>query len=60
MGDADGVVVLAAATADQVVDVALGIDRSEDAIRAAVASGRPLAEARQHAGYHRLQTGTRS
>jgi 4-hydroxy-4-methyl-2-oxoglutarate aldolase len=60
VGDADGVVVLAAATADQVADVALEIDRSEDAIRAAVASGRPLAEARQHAGYHQLQTRVRS
>jgi regulator of RNase E activity RraA len=60
MGDADGVVVLAAAVADRVADVALEIDRSEDAIRAAVASGVPLAEARQHTGYHQLQTRARS
>jgi regulator of RNase E activity RraA len=60
VGDADGVVVLAAATAGQVVDVALEIDRSEDAIRAAVAGGLPLAEARRQAGYHQLQTRARS
>jgi 4-hydroxy-4-methyl-2-oxoglutarate aldolase len=60
LGDADGVVVLAAATAERVADVALEIERSEDAIRAAVAQGRPLAEARQRAGYHQLQTRARS
>jgi regulator of RNase E activity RraA len=60
VGDADGVVVLAAATAGRVADAALEIDRSEDAIRAAVAGGSPLAEARQRAGYHQLQTRARA
>jgi 4-hydroxy-4-methyl-2-oxoglutarate aldolase len=56
VGDADGVVVLSAAVVDEVTDVALGIEQSEDVIRAAVASGHRLDEARRHAGYHRLQS----
>jgi regulator of RNase E activity RraA len=58
VGDADGVVVLAAATADQVTDAALAIEAAEDTIRAAVAAGKRLDRARQQAGYHRLQART--
>lgn len=55
-GDADGVVVLAADRADEVLDVAEGIERAEDSIRTAVAGGQRLDEARARMGYHSLQT----
>ncbi|MFF4837008.1 RraA family protein [Streptomyces sp. NPDC001315] len=56
VGDADGVVVLAAAEAERVLAVAVEIDEAEDRIRRAVAAGSRLDEARAEAGYHVLQT----
>lgn len=56
IGDADGVVVLSTDIADQVADVALAIEAAEDVIRAAVAAGSRLDQARAEAGYHKLQT----
>jgi regulator of RNase E activity RraA len=58
VGDADGIVVLAAATAKLVTDVALAIETAENTIRAAVVTGDRLDQARQRVGYHKLQTRT--
>lgn len=55
-GDADGVVVLAASGAEQVLEVAKGIEEAEDRIRAAAAAGERLVDARARMGYHTLQT----
>jgi 4-hydroxy-4-methyl-2-oxoglutarate aldolase len=60
VGDADGVVVVAARQADQVLDVAAGIDEAETRIREAVAAGERLDAARARMGYHRLQTPSES
>ena len=56
VGDADGVVVVAARQADRVLDVAAGIEAAETRIREAVASGQRLDAARAKMGYHQLQT----
>ncbi|GGJ39839.1 RraA family protein [Streptomyces brasiliensis] len=56
VGDADGVVVLAAAEAERVLAVAAEIDEAEDRIRQSVAAGSRLDAARAATGYHRLQT----
>jgi 4-hydroxy-4-methyl-2-oxoglutarate aldolase len=55
LGDGDGLVVLPARRADDVVDAAESIDLAEEAIRAAVEAGTPLSEARRTVGYHDLQ-----
>jgi regulator of RNase E activity RraA len=55
-GDADGVVVLPRAHEDAILAAAEEIDAVEQQIRAAVAEGKTLAEARRQLGYHRLQT----
>jgi len=55
-GDADGVVVIPRAHETEVLAVAEEITAAEDAIRAAVRSGKRLADARREFGYHRLQT----
>jgi regulator of RNase E activity RraA len=55
-GDADGVVVIPASRADEVLEVAEGIERAEEEIRALIASGKRLDEARQLLKYHSLQT----
>jgi len=54
-GDADGVVVLPHAHEDAILSAAEEIDAVEQQIRAAVAGGKTLAEARRQLGYHRLQ-----
>jgi regulator of RNase E activity RraA len=56
LGDGDGLVVVPAARAEEVLAAAEEIERAEDAIRVAVEAGSSLREARQEAGYHDLQT----
>ena len=56
VGDADGVVVIPAAREDEVFAATIEIEASEGRIRAAVASGTRLDEARRQAGYHSLQS----
>jgi regulator of RNase E activity RraA len=56
LGDGDGVVCVPAARITEVLDIASGIRQAEEAIRAAVADGVSLTEARAANGYHRLQT----
>jgi 4-hydroxy-4-methyl-2-oxoglutarate aldolase len=55
-GDADGVVVLPASVAEQIVEIAEGIEATENAIRTAVGDGDRLVDARRRTGYHQLQT----
>jgi regulator of RNase E activity RraA len=55
-GDADGVVVVPREHEDAILAAAEEIDAVEQQIRAAVAEGKTLAEARRQLGYHRLQT----
>jgi 4-hydroxy-4-methyl-2-oxoglutarate aldolase len=55
LGDGDGLVVIPAIRADNVIGAAEGIEQAEDAIRAAVETGTPLRDARRHTGYHDLQ-----
>lgn len=55
VGDADGLVAVPAGRAEEVVAIALEIEAAEDAIRAAVADGASLREARAAVGYHTLQ-----
>ena len=55
-GDADGVVVLPREHEDAILTAAEEIDAVEQRIRAAVAEGKTLAEARRQLGYHGLQT----
>ena len=55
LGDGDGVVVVPAARAAEVLSAAEAIERAEDGIRAEVQAGRSLREARAAAGYHDLQ-----
>jgi 4-hydroxy-4-methyl-2-oxoglutarate aldolase len=56
VGDGDGVVAVPRSRADEVLQVALAIEDAETQIRAAIAEGVPLAQARSDAGYHSLQT----
>jgi regulator of RNase E activity RraA len=56
VGDRDGVLVLPVARINEIHDVAAEIAAAEDDIRARVADGMSLREARAHAGYHHLQT----
>jgi regulator of RNase E activity RraA len=56
IGDADGVVVVPAEGATEVLEVARAIEAAEDRIRAAVDAGSRLDVARRQQGYHRLQT----
>ena len=55
-GDADGVVVVPASRASEVLDVAASIQAAEDGIRALLAAGDRLDVARSTFGYHNLQT----
>lgn len=55
-GDADGVVVIPAARAQEVLMLAEQIEAVEDQIRAAVKAGKRLDTARAELGYHALQT----
>ena len=56
LGDADGLVVVPAARADEVLEAALEIAAAEERIRDALESGQSLREARAAVGYHGLQT----
>jgi len=56
VGDADGVVSIPAGRVEEVLAVARQIEEAEDRIRAMVAEGMRLDEARRQANYHALQT----
>ena len=56
VGDASGVIVVPKERAEQVLEVARGIEAAEDAIVEAVRGGATIAEARKAHGYHTLQT----
>lgn len=58
VGNADGVVVLPSEHEDEILDIAETVESAENEIRAAVADGMSLKEARQKMGYHALQTKT--
>jgi 4-hydroxy-4-methyl-2-oxoglutarate aldolase len=58
VGDRDGVVVIPAADVGRVLEATRQIETAEVAIRAAVAAGQRLDEARRDFGYHALQTKT--
>lgn len=55
LGDIDGVVAIPARQAGEVLDVAQEIEAAENRIRAAIAEGISLREARAAANYHDLQ-----
>jgi regulator of RNase E activity RraA len=55
-GDGDGVVVIPATRIDEVMGVAQEIHDAEERIRAAIAAGTPLRQAREDQAYHSLQT----
>jgi 4-hydroxy-4-methyl-2-oxoglutarate aldolase len=56
VGDADGVISIPLARVAEVLEVASAISAAEERIRASVLAGSRLAEARQAANYHSLQT----
>jgi regulator of RNase E activity RraA len=56
VADANGVVVVPRARAQEVADVAHRIEAAESRIRGLIATGMTLAEARAQTGYHQLQT----
>ena len=56
VADANGVVVVPRQRARQVAEVARGIEEVESRIRAQIAQGKTLGEARAALGYHKLQT----
>ncbi|MDH5289523.1 MAG: RraA family protein, partial [Acidimicrobiia bacterium] len=56
VGDADGVVVVPAGRALDIVGAAEEVTAAEDRIREAVAGGEPLLVARERLGYHDLQS----
>ncbi len=55
VGDADGVVVVPRGREQEVLSVAIEIERAEDAIRKSIASGERLDAARRKSGYFGLQ-----
>ena len=55
LGDGDGLVAVPGARAADVIAAAGEIERTEEAIRDAIASGATLRDARAAAGYHTLQ-----
>lgn len=59
VGDGDGVVVVPAERAGEVLEVARGIEAAEDRVRQLVAAGSRLDAARAEAGYHALQSRAR-
>jgi len=56
VGDADGVVVVPSARAEEIVSAAEEITATEDRISEAVATGEPLVTVRDRLRYHGLQT----
>lgn len=56
VGDLDGVLVIPASRVEDVLAAADEIGEAEERIRAQVAQGIPLVEARKQQGYHALQT----
>ncbi len=56
VGDSDGVVVIPREREEEVLSVAETIQAAEDRIRAAVAGGLSIAEARRQENYHSLQS----
>lgn len=56
IGDGDGVVVVPTERANEVLDIAAGIERAEDEIREMVRQGARLDEARAKANYFQLQS----
>lgn len=56
LGDADGVVVIPAVRATEVLDRAGAIRDAEDRIREAISTGTSLVDARRQQGYHALQS----
>jgi regulator of RNase E activity RraA len=55
-GDGDGLVVIPAVRLEEVLAVAHDVHEAEEHIRAAIAAGTPLRQARKDFGYHTLQT----
>jgi 4-hydroxy-4-methyl-2-oxoglutarate aldolase len=55
VGDDDGVVVVTASRAAEVLDAAEAIGQAEDQVLAAVRSGLTIGQARAEFGYHKLQ-----
>ncbi|MBM9463595.1 RraA family protein [Aeromicrobium sp. YIM 150415] len=55
-GDSDGLVVVPAGRAREVIEVAREVATAEEHIRKAIADGRSLRQARDDWGYHTLQT----
>jgi regulator of RNase E activity RraA len=55
-GDADGIVIIPAGRADEVLEVSLIIAAAEEGIRGLLTEGLRLDEARSKHGYHNLQT----
>ena len=55
VGDADGVLVIPAERANEVLQVAQAVEDAEEAIRKAAAAGMRLVEARKKFRYHELQ-----
>ncbi len=60
VGDADGVVVIPAERAVEVLRIAQAIEQVEDDIRAAIGRGLRVDEARRSLGYHSLQSKRRA
>lgn len=56
IGDADGVVVVPQDAMEEVLSVVMEIESAEELIRAEIAKGSSLREARARVGYHKLQS----
>jgi regulator of RNase E activity RraA len=56
VGDADGIVVIPSDRVDEVLKIGKQIEAAEDNIRAEIAKGSRLDEAREKFKYHALQT----
>lgn len=55
VADANGVVIVPRGRAREVAEVATKVEKSEESIRALIAGGASIAEAREKLGYHTLQ-----
>ena len=56
VGDADGVVVIPQDAAEEVLSAVEEIESAEELVRAEIAKGTSLREARARVGYHKLQS----